>query len=146
GQRHVIRVIGPEDDVIAAIEAGEIIELMVREHDRVEIELLQIVTRRALNHLAAVGSCAMDMVVAAAIGRRITAAMRETYLQLRIVLEHAAEDHMTDSHGGIERIADDVDEIMLSETLAMGEAGGMHENENVELLRLGEERPEARIG
>ena len=87
----------------------------------------------------------MGMVDAARIGGKIAAAMRDDDLEPRIGVEHAAEDQMMHRHRGIERIADHVDEVVVAEAAPFGEAARMHEDEDAELLRLGEEGTEALV-
>src|SRR5579864_5382113 len=88
----------------------------------------------------------MRVIEAAAIGRGIAPTMRETDFELRVGVEHAAKDQMRHGNRCVERIADDIDEIVIGEALGMREARRMHENEDVELLRLGKKRAKALIG
>jgi hypothetical protein len=69
----------------------------------------------------------------------IAAAVRQHHLQLGIALHHAVEDEMASRHRGLQRVADDVVEVVIEQPLALGVAGGMHEDDHVELLHLGKE-------
>jgi hypothetical protein len=69
----------------------------------------------------------------------VTAAMRQHDLQLRVALDHTVEDEMARGHGGFERIADHVVEVMVEQALALREADRMHEEDDAEVFRFGEE-------
>ena len=68
--------------------------------------------------------------------------MRQHQLQVRARLQHAAEDQMMHRHRGIQRIADDIGEVMIAEAPRLGEAGRMHEDRQPEFLGFAEDRPE----
>src|ERR1700730_6711698 len=146
GRGHIEGVVAAEQEGVAAPGRREILELVVSEDDRVEIELLQIARRLLRGGGAAVGACLVAVVAAPGISRQEAAAMGDADLEARIGVEHAAENEMAHRHGAVERVADDVDEIMVGEAAPFGEAVGMQEDEHPELLGLGEEWPEARIG
>src|SRR5690348_16806672 len=103
---HVERIITAEQDVIAAPDLGEIFELMVGEDDAVEIELLQIARRVALDRAAGIAARAVTVVAASRISRQEPAAMGDANLEPRMGVEHAAEDEVAYRHGRIEGIAD----------------------------------------
>ena len=72
--------------------------------------------------------------------------MRQHQLELRALLQHAAEDQVMHRHRGIQRIADHVGKVMIAEAPRLGEAGRMHEDRQAEFLGLGEDRAEAVLG
>jgi hypothetical protein len=78
------------------------------------------------------------MVHARPIVGEVAAGVRQHHLQPGIALHHAVEDEVARGHGGLERIADHVVEIVVGQALAVGEADRVHEDHHVELLRLGE--------
>ena len=85
------------------------------------------------------------MVDASGIARQIAAAMRDDQLQPRIIFEYAAENQMMDCHGRVERIADHIGEIMFVKPARFGEAVGMHEDDEPQLLASRKDRAEARL-
>src|SRR5581483_4062153 len=85
------------------------------------------------------------VVDAAGIGRQIAAAVRQYQLQVGVVLQHAAEDQVMHRDGGVERVADDVGEVVVAEPARLGEAGRVHEQGEAEILGAGEDRAEARL-
>ena len=84
------------------------------------------------------------MVDAARIGRQIPAAMRQDEFQIGVVVEHAAKDQVMHRDRGVERVADDVDQIMVAEPARLGEPGRVHEDQQAELLDAGENLAETR--
>ncbi len=48
-------------------------------------------------------------------------------------------------HRRVERIADDIGEVMVAEAAGFREAGRMHEQHEAKLLGAREDRPEARL-
>ena len=79
------------------------------------------------------------------IGRQIAAAMRQHELQVRIILQDAAEDQVMHRDGRIERVADNVREVMVAEAAGLGKPGRVHEQDEPQLLGARENRPEARL-
>src|SRR6185437_10169161 len=115
--------------MIAAIDAHEMIELVMGEDDGVEIELFEIARRLAFDDAAAIRTRAMRVIHARGIGGQEAAAMGHADLEPRIGIEHAAEDEMADRDRRVQGIADDVDEVMVAEAASLAEAVGMHEDE-----------------
>ena len=60
--------------------------------------------------------------------------MRQHDLQLRVALHDAVEDQVARRHRGLERVADDVVEVVVHQPLALREADGVHEDDNVQLF------------
>jgi hypothetical protein len=83
------------------------------------------------------------MIHAGEIVRGEGAAMREHELQVREALEDAVEDQIVDTGRRIERVADDVEEVMRRETLAR-EGRRMDEHRHIQLLHRRPERVETR--
>ena len=78
------------------------------------------------------------------IGRE-AAAMRQHDLQFRIAVEHAAEHQAGRRDGGVERIADQVGEIIRLQPVGAGDVVGMDEHEGAELFGRRPQRLEHRI-
>ena len=73
------------------------------------------------------------------------AAMHHDEIELGMPLQHAAEDQARRRDGGVERIADQVAEIIGAQPIGAGDIAGMDHHEGVELGRGRPERLEARI-
>ncbi len=71
--------------------------------------------------------------------------MRDDELQTGVVLQHPAKDQVMHRHGRVERVADHIGEVMVMEPACFGEAVGMHEHEQSQLLAAREDRAEARF-
>ena len=72
--------------MVGAILVDEVLELMMREDDRVEIEPLQIGGRHPVYVFAAIWPRRRRMVDPAGIGRQIAATMRDHKLQVGMVV------------------------------------------------------------
>ena len=101
------------DELAKQVRADQRVELVGREHDGVEIDLLEIAGRRLRQVGVAVRARAPGVIDAAGIGAEIAAAMHGEDLQLRMPLQHAVEDQVMQRHGGVEWIADDVVEVVI---------------------------------
>ena len=113
---------------------------MRREDDAVEIDFLQVLGRRLRKARPRVLARAPGMVDAAGIGRQEAAAVDGEDLQVRQALENAVEDQAMQRDGGLQRVADDVGEVVFLEAPPLGEAVGMDHDEAAELLGLPPER------
>jgi hypothetical protein len=60
--------------------------------------------------------------------------MGEDEFQVGMVAQHAAKDQVMNGNGGIERIADHIDQIMVSKAACVGKPGRVHENQEAQLL------------
>jgi hypothetical protein len=71
--------------------------------------------------------------------------MGEANLQRRMALEHAAEHQARGGDGGVERIADQIGEIIRRQAVGAGHVDRMEQNERIELRRRRPNRLEFRI-
>src|SRR6266540_5451363 len=109
---HVEGVIAAEQHALGAGITDQELERLLRVHDGIEIEALERLCRRfgklalrLLAHVPAVHEAP------GLVGNK-PAAMGEADLQRRIALEHAAENQACGGDGGIERIADQIGEVV----------------------------------
>ena len=119
----------------------QVFELVDFENNAVEIEFLQIRRRWLRNVLAAVRTRTPGMIHARGIVRRERAAMGQHDLEIGEALHDSIEDKIVNGNGGIERVADNVGEVVIAKPIAC-ERGGMNKNCGVQFLRLGPERIE----
>ena len=84
---------------------------MRREHDRVEIDFLQVLGRWLRQIVGDIGTRAPGVIDAARVAAEIAAAVHRKDFQIGMPLQHAVEDQVVQRDGGIERIADHVGEI-----------------------------------
>src|SRR4051812_33574712 len=85
------------------------------------------------------------MVHPAEIEGEVAAAVDDEDAQLRMPIEHAAEDEVTDRDRLLERLADRVDHEEWPEPPPVGEAEGMDHERHVEAHEPAVERIEARV-
>ncbi len=69
--------------------------------------------------------------------------MRHDELEIGVIGKHAAEDQVMKSDRRIERVADDVVEVMLGQPSGFGKPVGMHKDDEAELLAAREDLAEA---
>src|SRR6266436_8287239 len=82
----------------------------------------------------------------AGIAGKIATAMHCHQLQIGEARQRSGKDQVVKRERGIEWISQDIVEIEMSQSFAMGESVWMHHNERPELLGLRKERPEFWIG
>ena len=80
------------------------------------------------------------MINAAGIGGEITAAVHSKDFEVGMALKHAVEDKVVQRDAGIERIADDVVEVITAQPIGVRKSVGMKDDQHAELLGLGPER------
>src|ERR1700756_4610067 len=80
------------------------------------------------------------------IARKVAAAVHGHQLQLRETRERSREDQIVKRECRIKRVAQNIAEVIVGQTLAVGESIRMHHNECAALLGFGEERTKLRIG
>src|SRR5262249_61548244 len=97
-------------------------ELLAVEPDRVEVELGERLARLPLEDGARVDAGAPRVIHAGRVVGDVAAAVRRHDLELRELFEDAVEHEVADRHGGVERVTDDVDEVVIREPLTAGEA------------------------
>ena len=103
-------------------------QLIPVEDDGVEVELGERLARLLLELGARINARAPDVIHAGRVVRDVSAAVRGDDLQLRKALEDAVEDEVRDRDRGIERVADDVVEVMIRQTFRAREAVRVHEH------------------
>ena len=74
----------------------------------------------------------------------VAAGVGEADLQLREPVEHAAEDQRGRGDGRLQRVADQIDQVVAGERLADAVVEGVEQDEGVERLRRLEDREERR--
>ena len=78
-----------------------------------------------VNLLAGVGPRRGRVIDAAGIGREIAATMSDDQFEVGVVVQHAAKDQMMDGDRRIERVADDIDQVVIGKALLVTtKAGG----------------------
>ncbi len=80
------------------------------------------------------------------IGRQEAAPVRDEHLQAGMGVQDAVEDEMAHRDGGIQRVADDVHEVVLAQPSALGEAVRVQEHEGAQRLGPGKERTKGGAG
>ncbi len=77
---------------------------------------------------------------------KVPTAMHGHQLQIGKTRERSRKNQVVKRERCIERIAENIVEIEMGQALAMGESVRMHHDERAELLGLGKEGAEFRIG
>ena len=67
-------------------------------------------------------------------GWKKSAAMGNAYFQAGIAVQNTAENQLSDRQGGFQRMAEQIDEIVLGKPIALAEARGMDEDQAVQLF------------
>ncbi len=76
----------------------------------------------------------VTVIRSAAVARQIAAAVRGHDLQAGMAIQHAAEDEMGQRNRRLERLSDDVAEIVRAQALAERRAKWVDEHDRAELL------------
>src|SRR5438094_3324991 len=146
------RIVGAHHDLTGPGLGDEVAQRLGREDERVEVELLEILRRLLLQRLGApVGEGHADRVGTRRVGRQIAAAVGRADLQPGKAVERTFEDQVRERDRGLERIADGVLETAaaLQPRLEVGRGAiglRVDEHQHAELLGLGPERVELRVG
>ena len=135
GLGHIERIIGSDQHVTGTEYFDKCGELLWRENDAVDKDLLEVM-RRWMRQISLQSGERPRRGRSARIGAEISAAMHGKQLQVRMALEYAIEDEIMKRKRRLERIADHIIEIERGETLAFGEAIRMNDDERPELLGL----------
>src|SRR5215831_4573436 len=106
--RHIVGVIGSEQNVVRAELVHQSGELVRRKHDGIHVNAFEIGRRRLWQRVMAVGARTPSMIDAPGIGAEISAAVDREDLQARKTLEHAVKDQIMQRDRGLKRIADNV--------------------------------------
>src|SRR5688572_14929128 len=83
---HVEGVVGTQYNVVGAIAVDQVVQHLRVEHDGVEIELLEVGGRLALDHGPAVGARFPGVVHALPVMGKVAAAVRQQDLELRVAI------------------------------------------------------------
>src|SRR5580698_4685605 len=142
---HVVRIIAAEEHPICADRGDQKFQRRLGVQNGVVEEAVEIRRRRMFHmhfrlrpHFPAVHP-------SPALVRNEAAAMRHDEIQLRMSLQHAAEDQAGAGDGGVERIADQVAEIIGAQPVGAGDIAGMDHHEGVELFGRRPQRLKTRI-
>src|SRR5262249_31189038 len=102
-------MIGPQDDLRRSALRRQVAQSLRREHQRIEVELLQVFGGSLLKRrLAAIlRSEEAPAIGTVGVGGQVSAAVRGADLQPGVAVEHAFENQMGQSDRGLERVADD---------------------------------------
>ena len=84
------------------------------------------------------------MIYASDIGRKISAAVRAKNLEIGIAIQHAVKDQPMQRDSGVERIADDIVEIVLVKSLPLRKPGRVKKDQRLQFLRPGPNRLQPR--
>ena len=82
----------------------------------------------------------------AGIAGKIAATVHGHQLQIGEACQRSRENQVVKRERGIERISQDIVEIEMSQSFAVGESVRMHHDECPELFGFRKERPEFRMG
>src|SRR6266850_6207411 len=120
---HVETEVAADHHAVRAHEADEVLHRRGRVADRVVREPSEIGVERTLRdalrlrpHLLPVGEPADEV-------RQGAAGMRQADLELREPVEHAAEDEVRGGDGGVERVAEEVVEVVAPQPVAGADHG-----------------------
>jgi hypothetical protein len=144
GFGHVERIVGAHHNMIGAENLNQRIELLRREHDAVDKNVLEIVRRRMRQISTAIGPSAPGVIDAVGICTEVSAAVHGKQLQIGVTFEHTVEDQIVERERRLEGIADHVIEVMAREALPFGEAIRVQNNKRAELFGFLPERLELR--
>ena len=139
------RMVGAEHDLARADLRDEMTKRFGREHQRVEIELIEIFGRLLLQLDVGIAVLRRDeagVIGARRVGRQISAAVRRDDLEARKFVERALEDQVLQRDRGVERIADGVREpaVALEAGGKLRRALRMDEQHGAEFFGLGPDR------
>src|SRR6266404_7808059 len=126
------RMVAADDDLARTDLRHQVTERLGREHQRVEIELIEIAARLLLELNVRVTILRRDeagMVATRRVGAEIAAAVRGDDLQAGEAIERALEDQMLQGDRRIERIADGVREPAVALEAPQGNAELMAEKQ-----------------
>ena len=99
--------------MVAAPELDQVHELGAVEDDRVEIDAGQRSAGSVLEHGPRVGPRPPHVIHARRVVGDVTSAVRGDQLELRKPLEDPVEDEVAQRDRGVERVADDVGEVVI---------------------------------
>src|ERR1700719_2803145 len=131
---HVVRIIAAEEHPICADRGNEKFQRRLGVQNGVVEEAIQIRRRRMFDMHLRLRPHLPAMHPAAALVRDEAAAVRHDEIELRVPLQHAAEDQTGAGDGGVERIADQVAEIIGPQPVGAGDIAGMDHHEGIELF------------
>src|SRR4051812_871150 len=109
------------------------------EHDRVEIELLQILRRRLLDGDAAILAMREGVIETPPIAGDVAAAMGDADFQFWKAFEIAVEHEVSDTQRGIQRMSDGVRKIVILHAADQAGTERMQEDHHAKLLDAGKE-------
>ena len=142
---HVVGIIAAEKDAVGAGRADQKFQRRLGVGDGVVAQAVEITLRRMFQMQFRLRPHLPAMHPAAALIGNEAAGMHHDEIERGITLHHAAEDQARRGNGGVERIADQVVEIIRAQPVGAGDIAGMDHHEGVELGGGRPDRLEARI-
>ena len=131
---HVVGVIAAEQHAVAADQADHHLQRFARMQDGVVKVAQGDVLGLRLDVLLRLGAHLPAVLPARRLIGREAAAMRQHDLQFRMAVDHAAEIEAGRGNGGVERIADQIAEVIGLQPVGAGDVDRMDEHEGAELL------------
>src|SRR5262245_16132867 len=144
-----IGMIRSEHNLSRAANGYEMAQRLTRKHERVDIELLQIIRGTLVELLRALlGEREATMIRPVRIRRKIAAPMSRANLQPRETVQRSFEDQMRQRNGGSQRVSDDIGQnsIPRQPRLQLRNALRMHEDGHAQPFGFRPERIEPRRG
>jgi 2-deoxy-D-gluconate 3-dehydrogenase len=142
---HVIRIVGPHQDTIGAEHVEQIRQLVIAEHDSVEINLTQVGRRWQGQIAVRILPGTPRMIDAPGVGRQVAATMHSHELEVRKSCQRSTEDQVVQRQRRLQRIAEHVVEVEVRQPLPLRKAVGVKHDECAKLFGSGEEWPVSRI-
>src|SRR5215469_5211016 len=143
--RHVIGVVGAEQDMVRAEHSHQRGELVRCEHHRIDIDSSEVIRGRLRQSTVTIGTRAPGMVDATGISAKISAAMHRQDLEPGMTLEHAIEYQIMQRDSRLQRIADNIVEVKACQPGRVSETVGMDHHQGSEFFRFLPERCERQI-
>ncbi len=115
---HIERVVSADHQSIRSKFTVQVIKLIRRKHNRVEVKLRHVVTGQTRDPAPAVGPSTPCVIHARCISRRIGTPMREDDFQIGLAVHHPVKNQMCRCHRGFQRVADNIAQIVLRQPVA----------------------------
>ncbi len=141
---HVERIVAAHHQLRGADDIDQMTQSLRLVDERVEPDSSQVVARSRYGACMRLRPNLVTMIGAAAVARQIAAAVRGHDLQARMAIEHAAKDEMRQRNRRLERLSDDVAEVVRAQPLAQRRAERMNEDDSAKLSSRRPERRELR--
>ena len=119
---HIEWIVGPKTQPIGTVRPHETVHLPPIEYQGVHPQPAQVAGRQLPAAFGAFRSRPPAMVHPAPVTRQIAAAVSHADPQPGEPIEHAAKDEVPDGQGRLERIADEIVEVVLAHAAGLREA------------------------